>query len=111
MGVMQLYLFLSIQVKFSGALAPMLSSCSGLLSTDLGRHISSFGRRIIHFFCQSPPDGAITQLWAGTSPDAAFLNGKYLIPRPRVGQPAPGTLDPELSVKLWEWSEEQVRDR
>jgi len=48
----------------------------GLLSTDLGRHISSFARRIIHFFCQSPPDGAITQLWAGTSPDAAFLNGK-----------------------------------
>ncbi|KAK7008517.1 NAD(P)-binding protein [Favolaschia claudopus] len=83
----------------------------GMLTTDIGRHFSPLKRRFIHALCHSPPWGAITQLWAGTAPEAASANGKYLIPWARIGSPHPSTLDPEIGVKLWQWLEDQVRDK
>jgi retinol dehydrogenase-12 len=72
----------------------------------------------------SASQGALTQLWAGTSPDTANFNGEvstisfayrqrgscctpqYLIPWARVGEPRSN--DPELGRELWTWFEEQV---
>ncbi|KAF8231771.1 NAD(P)-binding protein [Tricholoma matsutake] len=54
--------------------------------------------------------GAVTSLWAGTSPEGAKLGGKYLVPWCRIGQPHPATQDPELGRQLWEWAEEQVEN-
>jgi retinol dehydrogenase-12 len=54
--------------------------------------------------------GALTPLWAGTSPETVDLNGKYLVPWARVGTPAKATGDPALGKKLWDWVEAQVRD-
>lgn len=54
--------------------------------------------------------GAITQLWAGTSPEAVNLNGKYLVPWAREGPVRPETRDVALGEKLWTWLEEQVKD-
>ncbi|KAJ7102823.1 NAD(P)-binding protein [Mycena epipterygia] len=83
----------------------------GMLTTDIGRHLLPLKRRFIHALCHSPPMGAVTQLWAGTAPEAASANGKYLIPWARVGSPHPDTLDPETGTKLWQWLEDQVRDK
>ena len=55
-------------------------------------------------------DGALTQLYAGTAPEAVDLNGQYLIPWARIGKAHPGTLNPELGEKLWTWLEEQTKD-
>lgn len=43
--------------------------------------------------------GAITQLWAGTSPEAVNLNGKYLVPWACEGRKE--TKDVALGEKLW----------
>ncbi|KAJ6541978.1 NAD(P)-binding protein [Mycena vulgaris] len=83
----------------------------GMLTTGIGRHYHPLKRRLIHALCHNPPMGAVTQLWAGTAPEAASANGKYLIPWARIGSPHPGTLDAEIGAKLWQWLEDQVRDR
>lgn len=54
--------------------------------------------------------GALTQLYAGTSPAAADLNGSYLIPWARVGETQPDARDPKAAEELWKWCEEQVKD-
>ncbi|EPQ56834.1 NAD P-binding protein [Gloeophyllum trabeum ATCC 11539] len=82
----------------------------GSLTTDLGRHLPPLMRAIIHSLCHTPPEGALTQLWGGTAPEAATLNGKYLIPWARIGLPDKKTSDEAQGAKLWEWCEEQVKD-
>ncbi|KAF8326150.1 hypothetical protein F5887DRAFT_900334, partial [Amanita rubescens] len=54
--------------------------------------------------------GALTQLYAGTMPEAVNYNGKYLYPWARLGESTPASRDPELGEKLWTWLEEQVKD-
>ena len=61
-------------------------------------------------FIHSVPLGALTQLRAGTSPEGADWNGKYLIPWAREGECRPEAKDPELGARLWAWLEEQVKD-
>ncbi|KAI5117265.1 hypothetical protein M0805_000996 [Coniferiporia weirii] len=83
----------------------------GNLKTDLQRHIQSrIQHRIANMILHPAPMGALTQLWAGTMPETAAYNGKYLIPWARVGEPRKDTQDPETGVKLWDWLEEQVKD-
>ncbi|KAJ7021752.1 NAD(P)-binding protein [Mycena alexandri] len=74
----------------------------GMLTTDIGRHFHPLKRWLI---------GALTQLWAGTSPEGASMNGKYLIPWARIGRPHLETLNRETGAQLWQWLEDQVRDR
>lgn len=54
--------------------------------------------------------GALTQLFAGTSPAAAELNGAYLIPWARIGETRADAQDPKTAEELWKWCEEQVKD-
>ena len=62
--------------------------------------------RLVH----PAPMGALTQLYAGTSPQGADMNGKYLIPWAREGPVRKEATDPKLAEKMWEWMEEQVKD-
>lgn len=72
--------------------------------------------------------GAITQLYAGTAPEAKDLGGKvkfpiqfatviwlkrsqYLIPWARVGAPSADACNEESAAKLWTWLGEQVKVR
>ena len=75
--------------------------------------------------------GALTQLYAGTMPEAASLGGKasprayyllydiltlrtvsqYLNPWARLGEPTKAALDDEAGKKLWSWFEEQVENQ
>ena len=74
--------------------------------------------------------GPLTQLWAGTSPETAEMNGKvcvplqvlkyrpivyrrlslfqYLIPWARLGTAGKSGRDPQLSKELWTWLDEQI---
>ncbi|EJD50504.1 NAD(P)-binding protein [Auricularia subglabra TFB-10046 SS5] len=61
-------------------------------------------------FMAEPWQGAITQLYAGTSPEAAKLNGEYLIPYAKHGKAHRTVEVPETGVKLWQWLEEQVKN-
>ena len=67
----------------------------------------------------------ITQLWAGTAPEAADMNGKvglfafcfrtlldsllkYVIPWGKLGKPHPAVNDEALTAELWAWLEARV---
>jgi len=83
----------------------------GLISTDLFREYPKFLIYIGAWFVMYPASqGAVTQLWAGTSVEGAELGGKYLVAWARAGQPYARTQDPALGRQLWEWAEEQVKD-
>jgi len=82
----------------------------GNIKTDLQRNINLFQHFMIAAVLYSPIFGALTQLWAGTSPEGAELNGKYLIPWARVGEATPTANDSKQSAELWTWLEEQVKD-
>ncbi|KAL5483641.1 RDH1_3 [Sanghuangporus weigelae] len=89
-------------------------SCSlhpGTAESELGRHWPAFQKRLMGIFIKLKPTslGAITQIYAGTSPEGKGLNGKYLIPWARVGKPREDILDEKKSTKLWDWLEEQTR--
>ncbi|KZV90299.1 NAD(P)-binding protein [Exidia glandulosa HHB12029] len=51
---------------------------------------------------------AYTQLFAGTAPEAANMNGKYLVPWATEGRMHKEATKQEISEKLWDWMEEQV---
>ena len=53
--------------------------------------------------------GAITPLYAGTSPEVENLNGKYFSQWARLSTPRSN--DPQLGNSLWTWLEEQVEGR
>jgi len=80
----------------------------GNLRSDLQRHMSKFEDLLLTPILRPASFGALTQLWAGTSPEGLEFNGKYLIPWARVGVPNTAAEDPKLAVELWKWLEEQV---
>jgi len=81
----------------------------GTLKTDLSRNSTKVEAFMLSLLQYPAPMGAITQLWAGTSPEGADLNGKYLIPWARVGTPNPATQDAALGAKLWEYLDEESK--
>ncbi|KJA17447.1 hypothetical protein HYPSUDRAFT_206169 [Hypholoma sublateritium FD-334 SS-4] len=80
----------------------------GNLDSDLMRHISSWQHSLVKLILWDPSYGALTQLWAGTSPEGAQLNGKYLIPWARIGSASAAGSDPKLGAQMWDWMEKQV---
>ncbi|KAG1743182.1 uncharacterized protein EDB91DRAFT_1236724 [Suillus paluster] len=82
----------------------------GNIKTDLARHMPSFLRSILNLFLYDVEHGALTQLYAGTAPEAVELNGKYLVPWARLGPTRKDARDPKIGEALWEWLEEQVKD-
>ncbi|KAH7927977.1 NAD(P)-binding protein [Leucogyrophana mollusca] len=82
----------------------------GGIKTELQRHAGSFSQKLGNVLLKDVSFGALTQLYAGTSPEGAALNGKYLVPWARVGAPRADTQDPQLGKELWTWLEEQVQN-
>lgn len=82
----------------------------GNIRTDLQRHTPKLINSLAQFVLYPAHQGALTQLWAGTSVAGAELNGKYLVPWARIGAPRKGVEDPQLGKQLWEWLEEQVEN-
>ncbi|PSR79872.1 hypothetical protein PHLCEN_2v6860 [Hermanssonia centrifuga] len=81
----------------------------GNIKSDLNRHTTSFLFKILQWILLFPAKyGPLTQLYAGTSPEAMEYNGKYLRPWARLGEPNSATKDVEEQEKLWAYCEEQV---
>ncbi|CAA7262940.1 unnamed protein product [Cyclocybe aegerita] len=74
------------------------------------RHLAAFEKRLMNLVLYLVHLGALTQLYAGTSPEASQLNGKFLIPWARVGNLPALAADTKLAEELWKWLEEQVAD-
>ncbi|KZV62249.1 NAD-P-binding protein [Peniophora sp. CONT] len=80
----------------------------GNIKTDLQRHMPSWQRPLNAMLYPSPM-GALTQLWAGVSPEGANLNGQFVVPWARVGSAPVKAQDPALGGKLWLWADELCR--
>ncbi|KZS95276.1 NAD(P)-binding protein [Sistotremastrum niveocremeum HHB9708] len=81
----------------------------GNIQSDLQRHVGPFLMAILKLMLHPTPMGAVTQLWAGTSPEGEDLNGKYLIPWARIGETRKESRDQKLAEKLWNWLEEETK--
>ncbi|KAF8871709.1 hypothetical protein CPB85DRAFT_1379041 [Mucidula mucida] len=81
----------------------------GNIKTELQRHMGAARKWMVDQLLYPVELGALTQLYAGTMPDAANYNGKYMIPWARVGESRSGTTEPEICRKLWDWMDEQVK--
>ncbi|EGN98303.1 hypothetical protein SERLA73DRAFT_183239 [Serpula lacrymans var. lacrymans S7.3] len=86
------------------------STHPGAIQSELQRHLPSIIQTMSSVSLYPASQGALTQLYAATSPNAVELGGKYLIPWARPGQPRKDTQDPKIGQALWEWLEEQVED-
>ncbi|KAJ7489220.1 NAD(P)-binding protein [Mycena latifolia] len=53
--------------------------------------------------------GVIGQLWAGTSPEGALLNGQYIAPWGRIVRARDDVNDPKCGEELWTWLEKQLQ--
>lgn len=83
----------------------------GVIDTGLQRHMgydSRFGAWLKRTLLSPAWMGAITQLYAGTDPSAAAMNGEYLIPWARKGRLTSDAKDLKEAEKLWDWLERQV---
>ncbi|KAJ3501076.1 hypothetical protein NLJ89_g9504 [Agrocybe chaxingu] len=80
----------------------------GAIDTDLKRHISQIFISLTSWIMHPVSKGALTQLYAGTMPEGAELNGKFLIPWARLAKQPAAAEDTKLGMELWDWLEEQV---
>ncbi|KAG7449874.1 NAD-P-binding protein [Guyanagaster necrorhizus] len=79
----------------------------GNINSELLRH-KPLVQHLSRYFLYSTTYGALTQLWAGTAPEAAACNGMFLAPWARIARPNPCTDDPAVAKKLWGWLEEHA---
>ncbi|KAH7924207.1 NAD(P)-binding protein [Leucogyrophana mollusca] len=79
----------------------------GGIKTELLRHTTTFSQWIGNMMFKDVSFGALTQLYAGTTPDGVALNGMYLVPWARIGVSLAND-SPQLGRELWTWLEEQV---
>ncbi|KAH8099800.1 NAD-binding protein [Cristinia sonorae] len=83
----------------------------GSIKTPLHRNSPAIYRPFASLIHHPPAMGALTQLWGTTTASGGDLKGKYLIPWARIGKPVPSSQDPEVGRRLWDWLEEQTRDK
>ncbi|KAJ7489228.1 hypothetical protein FB451DRAFT_685050 [Mycena latifolia] len=81
----------------------------GNLKTDIAHNSTGSMTLLSKLLLIHPVEwGAVAQLWAGTAPEAAHLNGKYIAPWGRVAKHRRDVDDPRNGSELWAWLEEQV---
>jgi NAD(P)-dependent dehydrogenase (short-subunit alcohol dehydrogenase family) len=80
----------------------------GVIATNLGRHMSPLLRGALTvaepLFLKTPPQGAATQTYVATHPDAAALTGEYFA-NCNVAKSSRLSRDPALAARLWDESE------
>ncbi|QRW14046.1 short chain dehydrogenase [Ceratobasidium sp. AG-Ba] len=82
----------------------------GNVRTDIQRHVTTGAviATLSKYVLFDSACGALTQLYAATAIPGGDLNGKYLAPWARIGQPRADTLDETACQILWQWLEAQV---
>ncbi|KAK0196652.1 hypothetical protein F5146DRAFT_1217684 [Armillaria mellea] len=82
----------------------------GHIQTDMQHSLTGIRGLFISRLAYPTPQGALTQLYAGTTAEGANLNGKHLAPWAQVYPLSPASQDPEIGKALWSWLEEQVQN-
>lgn len=102
-----------LQRRFTGSKMTALSVHPGIIPTNLARHTGSVGLRMLNMiapiFLKSISQGTATQLFAAVHPAAAKMPGAWLADC-NVAKPSRYATEPDLARKLWDISEQIVRD-
>ncbi|KZO92779.1 NAD-binding protein [Calocera viscosa TUFC12733] len=77
----------------------------GLIRTELFRYAEGIGA----WAAVLDPLGAVTMLYAGTSPEVASQNGGYFVPWARRSSARSDTRDDAAGKRLWEYIEREVK--
>ncbi|KZW01088.1 NAD(P)-binding protein [Exidia glandulosa HHB12029] len=80
----------------------------GNIETDLLRRVTGIQRSVLGMLLYPVQQGALTSLYAATSPEATE-NGAYYIPWARRGVANAKARDPVTGARVWEWMEEQIK--
>ncbi|QRW05517.1 short chain dehydrogenase [Ceratobasidium sp. AG-Ba] len=80
----------------------------GTVKSNRYKHQPFWLVSILHLFMYPSYMGAITPLWAATSPAGADLGGRYCLPWARVGMAEKWAEDPEKMAELWSWIIQQT---
>jgi len=106
--------------KLDGKEITVVAVHPGYVATELQRHVYNWGYfadlagRLSYFlFAMSPEKGALTQLYAATSPEIIEKNyhGKYLVPIAKLGTPNAQGRDDELAKKLWDFTQNLLKEK
>ncbi|RPD56661.1 NAD(P)-binding protein [Lentinus tigrinus ALCF2SS1-7] len=82
----------------------------GNIVTQLYRYVPSLARKFLETFILWPVEyGALTQLYAGTMPEALNHNGEYMVPWARPGKCKAEAYDDELGREVWQWLQDAVK--
>ncbi|KZO94651.1 NAD-binding protein [Calocera viscosa TUFC12733] len=81
----------------------------GIIRTELTRHEQGKSRSAGLPNFDADPEGALTALYAGTSPETLDMGGRYFRPFARVGVARKDTNDEELCRKMWEFVEQAAK--
>ncbi|GJJ12802.1 hypothetical protein Clacol_007047 [Clathrus columnatus] len=82
----------------------------GNIMTGLSRHTPKLAVLMLRWLNYSVKYGILTGLYAGTTPEAGKLNGKYLIPWAVEGKMHPAAANSELGKRLWDWLDNETKD-
>ncbi len=84
----------------------------GLVATGFNRNngaIMGLGMTLLRPVSRSPEKGAETLVWLASSPEVANVSGAYFFDKlPKT--PSPAAQDSAAANRLWQLSEQQVRD-
>ena len=79
----------------------------GAVATGIWRELPGPIRKVIMMFLVTSEQGADTAVWLANSPEAAQLNGEYLIKR-KVVSSSPESRDKKQAEWLWDYSEKKM---
>ncbi|KAF0461267.1 NADP-binding protein [Gigaspora margarita] len=111
---------LELNKRLSGTNVYCNSLHPGIIKTELTRGVvanwGSWIKPLVYlstFFMITPDDGALTQLYCATSPEIEEKNhrGKYFVPFGEVDEPVAQGKDEELAKKLWDFSENLIKEK
>ncbi|THU91850.1 NAD(P)-binding protein [Dendrothele bispora CBS 962.96] len=80
-------------------------------NTGLNHHLEGMSLTSLSFWMlqlYEPELGALTPLYAATSPECENMNGTYLKPWCRKGRMRSSASDPKAAAELWNWMEKEV---
>lgn len=81
----------------------------GTFHSNILVHYNSFQKWLLNFVKQPTSKGALTQLYAATTPNADSLDGQYLKPWARLSQSSAASRDPAAGKELWDWLKDQTK--
>jgi NAD(P)-dependent dehydrogenase (short-subunit alcohol dehydrogenase family) len=80
----------------------------GWVATGLSRNSNAFSRGMMNMMASKPSKGALTPVYAASSPELEGVTGKYLKDS-KVAEPSPESNDAEKARKLWELCDARTR--